>query len=118
MLLYLVSLRIVLYDETNIGYRTTAIRVSFFLVLDYRNNEYRIGKFRLWKSFDSGSDSDSRSGSGSGSRQYFAQFSKYQNYHYFSESWPLIFDLLTFLLHFKLDPDPNSVPETDPKPEL
>jgi hypothetical protein len=61
MLLYLASLRTVLYDETNIGYRTTAIRVSFFLVFDYRNIEYRIGAVRLWKSFDSGSDFDSGS---------------------------------------------------------
>ncbi len=31
------------------------------------------------------------------------------------ESWPLIFDFFTSLLHFMLDPDPNPVP--DPIPE-
>jgi hypothetical protein len=35
-----------------------------------------------------------------------------QKQHYFSESWPLIFDFLTFSFwHFMLDPDPNPVPE-------
>jgi hypothetical protein len=33
---------------------------------------------------------------------------------YFSESWPLIFNFFTFLLHSMLDPDPNPVPEPEP----
>jgi hypothetical protein len=72
----------------------------------------------------SGSGSDfgkvSGSGSGSGSRQYLA-VSKNKKLPkscismsaaaYFPESWPLIFDFCTFLLHFMLDPDPNQEPK-------
>ncbi len=69
-------------------------------------------RFRLWKSF----------GFWSGSRQYLAVFSPFQCQNseaaYFPESLPLIFNFLSFLLHFMLDPDPNPVPEPDPTPEL
>ncbi len=67
--------------------------------------------FRLWKSFSSGSGSGSgsSSGSGSGSRQYLAQFSNNkileqilpfhcQKQHYFPESWPVIYNCLTFFV--------------------
>jgi hypothetical protein len=39
--------------------------------------------------------------------------------HCFSESWPLIFDFFTIVLHFMLDPGPNPVleSEADPEPE-
>jgi hypothetical protein len=30
---------------------------------------------------------------------------------YFPESWPLIFDFLTFVFHSTFDPDQNPVPE-------
>jgi len=36
----------------------------------------------------------------------------------FPGSWPLIFDFLTSVLHFMLDPGPNPVQEPDPKPEF
>jgi hypothetical protein len=38
---------------------------------------------------------------------------KMSKQHCFPKIWPLIFDLLTLLLHFMLDPDPNPIPEPD-----
>ncbi len=40
---------------------------------------------------------------------------KCQKQHYFPESWPLIFDIFTFLFHFMLYPDPNPEPDLEPQ---
>ncbi len=84
----------------------------------YRNDLLRF-RFRLWKSFGSGS------GFGTRSRKYFGQFFKKKKlhkscpYNVRSSLFPIkvasLFYFWSFLLHFILNLDPNLVPVPDPE---
>jgi hypothetical protein len=82
-------------------------------VLWSRNDLFR---FRLWKSFGSGSESSFAS-----NNKNFLQINltfTVSDAALFFLKLALSLDIFTFLLpvHFMLDLDPNSVPEPDPEP--
>jgi hypothetical protein len=70
----------------------------------WNRNDLLQFRFRLWKSFGSGS--------GSGSRQYLAQFSKNKQIAQ-NLAFSMSETAFTFFItvHSMLDPDPNPVPE-------